>query len=304
MMRYFMMNWIVIITTVMGTMLLGEATFAQEAKSISVDMEGMTLQDLAVELSAELGIPVSVTGPWETKLRGVAMGITKDSGLALLRSKAETVGATVVDNGGVYEVTSKLARIDEVPYYSKKPYARRGTPEGEPEKKSYIKDILFRPFLPKTRYYFDTGTDDEGEVDIFRDGGIAPAIDFINFYMPLNIHPNKSIGKFMGDDWLLGPSFGLGITTPADPDSDDSAMSGDDSSSSAPVIVASIALELDIPIGRRDRSGLRVDSNYISVEAGLARGWSTDEGFDDINDSAFFIGLGYSWKQDSIKPNK
>lgn len=34
-------------------------------------------------------------------------------------------------------------------------------------------------FKPSARVYFDTGKDDSGEVDLYKDGAVAPAVDFI-----------------------------------------------------------------------------------------------------------------------------
>ena len=39
-------------------------------------------------------------------------------------------------------------------------------------------------FKPSARIYFDTGTDDEDEIDLFQDG-VSPAVDFLAINWPV-----------------------------------------------------------------------------------------------------------------------
>ena len=44
-------------------------------------------------------------------------------------------------------------------------------------------------FKPALRVYFDTGRDDEGELDVFKDGSISPSVDFLGITFPYMVLP-------------------------------------------------------------------------------------------------------------------
>lgn len=127
-------------------------------------------------------------------------------------------------------------------------------------------------FQPTARVYFDTGGDDEDEVDIFRNGSINPTIDFAAIYWPWRLGYSEHFG-----DWSWGPLVGFGIGAPAQ-DSDD----GTEKASSSPVVVFSGGL-----LFRYDLGG----GSSFGFEGGRVMGFTTDESFGDKNDNAWYVGL-------------
>lgn len=133
----------------------------------------------------------------------------------------------------------------------------------------------FRIFKPSARVFFDTGSDDEGEIDIFQDGNISASIDLVNLTYRWNTgadfinSPNSTL-------WY-GFSLGFGITTPAD-DSQD----GTEEASDAPVLLLTVGSFLEYDISTK---------TSILIEGGYALGFTSDEGFADQNDGALYFGL-------------
>lgn len=128
-------------------------------------------------------------------------------------------------------------------------------------------------FDPSARIYFDTGEDDEGEVDIFDDGSLSATIDFASLYFPFELFDTI-------EEFTFGPSFGVGISGPAQDSKD-----GSQQASSAPVFLMTGGLAFRVDIGDDD------DDNSISFEFGRAIGFSADESFGDNNDSATYVGF-------------
>ncbi|MCH7911350.1 MAG: hypothetical protein IIB38_17265, partial [Candidatus Hydrogenedentes bacterium] len=56
---------------------------------------------------------------------------------------------------------------------------------------SYDVDFEPRYFSPKARIYFDLGTDDADEVDLFQDGSVTPTIDFVNVFWSIHKSSKK-----------------------------------------------------------------------------------------------------------------
>lgn len=150
-----------------------------------------------------------------------------------------------------------------------------------------------RVFQPKARIYFDTGDDDEGELDIFEDGSLQPAVNLVEIYWAMNYDilgtGEKSLGKQMTDlGWTWGPSLGFGLSTPAQ-----DSENGDRKASGAPVLLISAGLVAEFPLGTADSNNTDITKNAtkLGIEFGYAMGFSADEGLSDIDDGAIYVGL-------------
>lgn len=137
-----------------------------------------------------------------------------------------------------------------------------------------------RLFKPSGRIFFDTGSDDDGEVDIFKDGSLTASISLVELYWPYShIAADELDADKTGWNWRLGPTLGMGITGAAD-DSDD----GSEEASGAPVVLFTAGALLEFPIVEGSRS-------IVGLEGGYAKGFSADEGLDDNDDGAWYVGL-------------
>jgi len=139
----------------------------------------------------------------------------------------------------------------------------------------------FRLFKPSLKIFFDTGSDDEGEVDIFSDGSLNVSLDLVNF-----IYRNDTGLKFAnaleGTTLWWGPSLGVGITSPADDSAD-----GNEKASDAPVLLMSAGLFLEYDFS---------ENTSFLLESGYALGITSDESFGDKTDGAIFVGLSLDFK--------
>lgn len=126
-------------------------------------------------------------------------------------------------------------------------------------------------FDPSARIYFDTGSDDTDEVDIFDDGSLNATIDFASIYFPFELFESAQ-------EFTFGPNIGIGISGPAQ-DAEDGSMQA----SSAPVFLTTVGLSFNYEIGDTE--------NVLSFEVGKAFGYSTDESFGDNKDSANYVGF-------------
>ena len=165
---------------------------------------------------------------------------------------------------------------------------------------------LIRAFSPSARLYFDTGTDDKNEIDVFEDGKLSPAITLAEIYFPYGrwknwhkLDPNsvtnplsdkeeKKISYF--NQFLFGPTFGIGITVPPeDAERGVKINNGDEisepASSNAPVLFLNAGFLLLFPL---DNSN---NPSTLGFEFGLTRGYSTDDSIDNKDDSAIYAGL-------------
>ncbi|PCI79691.1 MAG: hypothetical protein COB20_04325 [SAR86 cluster bacterium] len=131
---------------------------------------------------------------------------------------------------------------------------------------------------PSTRVYFDTGSDDEDEIDLFVDGSLNVTLEV------LSIAWHRS---FLGSkDYSWGPILSAGLSTPAkSPSVSDNAgnMTTLPTASSAPVFMASFGIELQ-----------GVNQN-VFAEVGYSQGWTADESFGDTSDGAIYVGIKFNF---------
>ena len=130
-----------------------------------------------------------------------------------------------------------------------------------------------RFFEPSARIYFDMGKDDQDEIDIFNDENLDVNLDIVAFYVPWRLGGNP-----LFDAWSWGPMLGVGISSRAQ-DSEDRTKTA----SSAPVVTVSY--------GGMVQYILKNDGASFGFEIGRATGFSSDESFGDINDSATYVGI-------------
>ncbi|MCP3902857.1 MAG: hypothetical protein GY715_04400 [Planctomycetes bacterium] len=212
---------------------------------------------------------------------------------------------------------SKNWRSAKVPGVDYAQYAWFGSREGTPT-------WQFRIFQPKLRIYWDTGSDDPGEIDLFDDGGLTATVNLAE--VRLNWSFNKYFadkdGKLLrtgtaGDDplrvepsrWSCGFAFGAGITSPADDSPNGMSMA-----SSAPVLLLTTGayLEYDLSswkqlideamanpesdkgklVSEMSDRGIGFSGPKFIIEVGYAWGITTDEGISDIDDGAVYAGVG------------
>ncbi|MDJ0907171.1 MAG: hypothetical protein QNI96_14215 [Woeseiaceae bacterium] len=129
-----------------------------------------------------------------------------------------------------------------------------------------------RFFDPSVRVYFDTGTDDPDEIDIFNDGNLNLAVDLASIYWPWRLGRAEYF-----DNWSWGPVVGAGIGAPASDSSD-----GTTQASGAPIVMFSGGMMLEYEL----------DSGpSFAFEAGYTIGYSSDESLGDADDSAAYVGL-------------
>lgn len=134
---------------------------------------------------------------------------------------------------------------------------------------------------PSVRMYFDVGSDDADEIDIYNDGSLVPTLNFLELYRPIFIDEFLLNTK---KEFTVGPTIGFGITAPAE-DSEDGTEEADD----APVLLLSVGALASVELN---------DNVSIGVESGWALGLSADEGVSDISDSALYVGLVLNLKFD------
>jgi hypothetical protein len=110
---------------------------------------------------------------------------------------------------------------------------------------------------PSSRIYFDTGSDDPGEVDIFKDGSLGVSVDFLTISYDWGITDALSIGGFVAG--------GISSITS---ESDHSAI---------------LMWSAGIAVGIKDMP--------FSFEAGILQGISAGETLTDKTDTALFVGM-------------
>lgn len=110
---------------------------------------------------------------------------------------------------------------------------------------------------PATRIYFDTGSDDPGELDIFKDGSIGVSVDFLNISYDWGITDELTIGGFFAG--------GISSTTS---DTDHSAI---------------LMWSAGVAVGIKDMP--------FAFEAGVLQGISASETLSDKTDTALFVGI-------------
>lgn len=155
------------------------------------------------------------------------------------------------------------------------------SPEVTAEEKNDFDPLQPRFFQPSYRVYFDLGSDDPGELDIYQDGKLGPTINLVGLDYNIPLDEKRFI--------LWGPSVGFGITAPAD-DSPDQTNTADD----APIVLltAGVFVSFDIFGMKKGSSQAHPEeATSVAIESGIAYGISTDEGLESISDVALYFGL-------------
>ena len=86
-------------------------------------------------------------------------------------------------------------------------------------------------------------------------------------------------------NWVVGPSFGVGIGSP---------VKGEENNSSAPVVLFSVGVLMELSTtGDDTRVRANRESNYVGIEFGYAHGFTSDESFsgDHRDDGALYVGV-------------
>lgn len=135
-------------------------------------------------------------------------------------------------------------------------------------------------FQPKARIYFDSGSDDPGEIDLFRNGAVVPTIDVTEVRLLNYVSSARKT--------VAGLTFSGGIGAPAT--SADGSATG---ASTAPVLLASAGF---IIAHQLDEGDPKKSSATIGFEAGYTLGITTDETFADTTDGAWYVGFGVQIK--------
>ena len=120
----------------------------------------------------------------------------------------------------------------------------------------------YRVFTPSLRTFFDTGTDDAGEIDLYENGTLGLSLNFVSLdYM------------WVFNKINVGPSLSLGLSSASGSGTDDSAV---------------------FFWGAGLRSTLKGSSNVpISLEIGYMQGISADEKLDSTqrDDGAVYVSI-------------
>jgi hypothetical protein len=163
---------------------------------------------------------------------------------------------------------------------SKKPEESSSAASRPSESMSLMKGWAVNFLQPSLRFYFDYGSDDPGEIDLYNDGSLVPSINLIELYRPY-VAKNFFLGN---KDLLLGPAFGFGLTAPAK----DGQGEGAEKTGDSPVLLLTGGAIVGVPFGS--------DEAFVGIEAGYAWGMSFDEGFADGDDLAIYVGLSYKFR--------
>ena len=139
-------------------------------------------------------------------------------------------------------------------------------------------------FEPQLRVFFDRGTDDEGEIDIFQDGGLTAAVSLAEFTYMHDISPRSFNAARKG--WAIGPAFGIGLTAPASTSSE-----GMSKASGAPVLLLSAGIRGQFQLQATDKGWEDDDVPTLALEVGYAYGVTADENVDNSDDSAIYVGF-------------
>jgi hypothetical protein len=128
-------------------------------------------------------------------------------------------------------------------------------------------------FKPKISAFYDKGNDVDGKVDVFKNGSANVSLDLIGVSIPLRFGRSEFF-----DSWTWGPNIGLGIGSPSGDSKEDNSTT-----SSSPVVL--------LTYGLRSQYKPKAKGFSFAVEFGRANAYTTDEGFDDKNDKANYIGF-------------
>ena len=140
-----------------------------------------------------------------------------------------------------------------------------------------------RVFKPSARVFFDTGSDDKNEIDIFKSGTLDVSLTFLELYFPSGywFADTKDPTKVAMKSWRFGPALGFGSTGPGNDSEDGEKKAG------APVVLLTAGFLLELPLGISENKKEQI----VGLEVGYAQGISTDEGFGDTCDGAIYAGI-------------
>lgn len=159
---------------------------------------------------------------------------------------------------------------------------------------------------PSVRYFFDIGSDTgDNDLRVFSEGGVSPVVNIAELYLPMEFgrigkrkqgtppgggkwfddwkilpgtFPTRTVEGEERPAWYWGPTFGVGLTGPAE-DSEDGTMEAN----GAPVLLATAGWA----------SQFMIEENVtLIVEAGIAYGFSAQRDLTDSDDTAFYVGVG------------
>ena len=153
-------------------------------------------------------------------------------------------------------------------------------------------------FEPKLRIYIDTGSDDpkriengivtaKGEVDLFQDGALLPALELIELQFRNQIGNDQS-------PWFWGPNLGVGITSGGHLTVETKDAAGVTTTTTESLNSAALLFDLGLSLDYLLKPNLLAESSSVSIEAGYTIGITANEGLDDIDDGAVFVGIVYS----------
>lgn len=120
----------------------------------------------------------------------------------------------------------------------------------------------YQVLKPTTRIFFDTGGDDPGEIDYFKDGDVGLSIDFLTFSADYAIARGVWVSGFVGAGIL-------------------SAAKGGEATGNAAVLMWNAGLSVSF------------EKLPLALEIGVMQGISASESLHggDRNDAAFFVGM-------------
>ena len=211
----------------------------------------------------------------------IAESLAKDPGLALPTPAAAQTAQTRLANNEVRKAaatqaantTAALELINGSKWYSRR---------ADQWEVTYA--------TPSLRTYLDIGNPDDGDLKIFSEGELTPVVTLAELYYPMEFgslfggrvlpgtFPTRKVDGEDRPAWYWGPTFGIGITSPAD-DSEDSTAEA----TGAPVILATIGWA----------SQFMIDENVtLVVEAGGAYGIANQEDGDLADDTGLYVGVG------------
>lgn len=197
---------------------------------------------------------------------------TQTINMKLFLTSVVVLNSLAVLTAGASEETKKRSKSEDKANDSATPVVS--------ESNSLLEGWTTSFLQPSLRYYYDYGSDDPGEVDLYNDGNLVPTIDLVEIYRPYSLK-NFFLG---GRDLIVGPSFGLGLSGPAKDGTGDNAQT----TGNAPVVVFTAGAIIGIPVGK--------NGALVGIEGGHAWGASFDEGFADSDDYAVYVGISYKFR--------
>ena len=141
-----------------------------------------------------------------------------------------------------------------------------------------IEKPFFRFIQPKLRFSFDTGSDDDNEADLSKDG----AADLTLNLLEMRFNLPKLIPDQLDNDVTFGPTFGFGAgTRPGD------SGVGTEGALRPPALLLSAGMKLEYTSKNLPEDPL------FGIEFRYAQGWNADESYDydAMDDGALYFGI-------------